>query len=299
MSGFLKLSALCAFVIASSALPTSAGEEKEAREGGLTGTGIVGEIVKLGSIIVNTQRITFAPDMQVSSAAGPKPASALRPGQTVAVAVQRDGDHWAADAITQVHPIVGPVSEVHPDALVVMGARILKDARAPEVAVGDWIAVSGFWNRETVIATAIEVVPPQAQASVQGSYASAPEDTPSWKLGAVTMNGPRPEHATEGQILRVYGTAQRDGLEVRDMRLGVFDAPKALVLAEGYFSVVSVTGHYTVAGSGLSSYTEQRGDVMTQDKVRICGVDGTIVKPDAVLSAETRAQLRVLGCPTP
>lgn len=275
-----------AVLVASTAL---AGDDKD-REGGLTGTGIVGEVTALGSIIVNDQRITFAPNMTVANRVAPKTAGALVPGDVVAVAVVPGNEGWTAEAISQLHPLIGPVSSVADNRFTVLGVDVLWRGAVPKT--GDWVAISGFWARGDVIATGVETLAAQAVFSIQGSYRPS-EDGKASMVGSVKLNIEPLRNANEGDAITVSGVLNGDRFSVTDVHLGLFEKPVGLVLAEGYLTDVAPSGHYTVAGSGLSAYTDNRQTAMTPERIRVCGRNGQMTPPQ---DRETGVALDRLGC---
>lgn len=283
---FLSACVMAWFVVTS---PVKA--EEEDREGGLTGTGIVGEISALGSIIVNDQRITFDPDLAVTSVLAGNTASDLVPGDVVAVAVEPAEQDWRATEIRQMHALVGPVGMVSTGRLSVLGVDVAWQGPAP--AVGDWVAISGFWTPTGVTATRIENIAPQASVHLLGSYREDPSG-PTSMVGSLQLNLEPLRHANEGEVIEVIGTLDSGALRVTDVRRGLFDAPVSFVLAEGYLTDVAPSGHYTVAGSGLSAYTDNLQSIMTTDRVRVCGAGGLLgARPEGALVA----LMARLGCP--
>lgn len=280
----------CVLAIMSLCAGTSVFANETEREGGLTGTGIVGEIKALGSIIVNGQRITFDPDLSVRNDLGTKRADALVPGEIVAVAVEPDAQDWRATAISQVHALIGPVSESQDDRFTVLGTEVHWQSQRP--TTGEWVAVSGFWAGPAVVATHVAPTTPQQTASIQGSYGLGLDGT-TFMVGSLELDLDPLKHATEGDVIRVKGTLESGAFAVTDVHLGLFDEPVLLVLAEGYLTNVAPSGHYTVAGSGLSGYTSNHEAEMPSDRVTVCGVSGRLA-PQADL---TEAELaRKLGC---
>ena len=77
------------------------------KEGGIIGTGVLGQVTALGSIYVNGLHITFSPDIVLEGAQDVKD---LLPGMTVAVSVQNDNGVWVAHSIRRVSSLVGPVT---------------------------------------------------------------------------------------------------------------------------------------------------------------------------------------------
>lgn len=278
-------------LITLSLTPLATAEEDPDREGGLTGTGIVGEITALGSIVVNGQRITFAPDQEVANAVALTQAADLLPGDIVAVAVTPAAQDWGAVAIRQVHALVGPVSAASAGEFTLLDVAV--QWQGPSPAVGDWIAVSGFWTGDGVIATRVQPIAPRGTAQIVGSY-GADTAGAATKVGTLTLDLPLLQHASEGDVIEVTGTIADGQLSVTDIKLGLFDMPVSVVLAEGYLTDIAPSGHYTVAGSGLSAYTDNQQSIMETDRIRVCGADGQLGLPDDLILADIAERL---GCP--
>lgn len=288
---FRKFLMSCALVVAT-AIPAAAADDTE-REGGVIGTGIVGEISELGSIVVNGQRITFEPDLGVRNSVAPKRADALLPGDVVAVAVTLSDQDWRAVAISEVHPLIGPVSDLGDDRFEVLGVTIMWTGARP--SAGDWVAVSGFWAGDAVVATRVQPIAAQQKASIQGSYGLAHGGSPSM-VGSLVLNIDPLQHAKEGDVVRVSGTLDGDLFTVTDVHLGLFDKPVSLVLAEGYLTNVAPSGHYTVAGSGLSAYTDDLQSIMSTDRITVCGINERLAQPQDLTD---EILVERLGCPNP
>lgn len=284
---------LLSFALAVPAVAQSTPDGSEPREGGLTGTGIVGEITELGSIIVNGQRISFDPGLPVKNAIAPKRADALVPGDVVAVAVAPRDGQWTAQAISDIHPLIGPVENPRVGRFTVLGVDVLHPANAAQDWVaGDWVAISGFWARDLVVATRIQQIPAQDLVSIQGSYRPGPSGATSM-IGPVDLQVDTLQHAQEGDVIRMQGRLQDGVLLVQDIHLGLFEGPVGFVLAEGYLTEVAPSGHYTIAGSGLSSYTENLDYIMTKERISACGQDGQLAQGDALGQSDLFARL---GC---
>ncbi len=295
MSWKHTLSALIAstFLIA----PTT-GLTEEEREGGILGTGIVGTITRLSSIIVNGQRITFPPDLPVKNELGPLIASQLVPGDTVAVVASLTGATWKAQNIRRIIPIIGPVSEVNSDetgiTLEVMGTLVrLPELTTPTVKRGDWVAISGLWQDEDVVATRVEVIPPRQHAVITGSNLSVGASRIS-KIGNTLIAGIIPKHIQPGDVIQVTGAPEAGSIHATSLETGIFGGEVGLVQAEGYLSPPSSTGLYTLLGSGMVAFTNQPDMIDETAKVLVCGYNGKLGSDPA--KAANPELLEKLGC---
>lgn len=251
-------------------------EEKEEREGGIVGTGIVGEITELGSILVNGQKIEIISDLPVVGSVPDITAGALKPGQTVAVVATLEGETWKALGIRQVLPLVGPVEAVGDGSLSVLGTTIDLGALAIAVNEGDWVAVSGFWRSERILATAIEHLPDwQGPAQVSGTFFETDGVLPA-RIGASEIAGIDPQHISSGAFAHVTGAPIPGGIDASRLETTLFDAPVGIIQAEGFFSDPEPDGLYTVLGSGLISYTDRPEMVQSGTRTIQCGANGRL-----------------------
>ncbi len=280
---------LCNFTFFALIVLTAAQAEDNEREGGLSGTGIVGEITSLGSIVVNGQHIALNSDLPVASALGPRLANTLAPGDIVAVAVALSETGWTATAIMQKHTLVGPVSHSSEGSFSVLGVPVTWSEPATP---GTWVAISGFWTPDGIKATRVQEIDQRDTVSLHGSYRAASNGSKAM-VGTVALNVAPLQHANEGDVIRVTGVLEGDNLVVTDIYNGLFEHPVALVLAEGYLTSVAPSGHYTVAGSGLSAYTDNQQSIMTNERISVCGFEGRLKVPDA---SEFAHQIERLGC---
>ncbi|SDQ24579.1 DUF5666 domain-containing protein [Pseudovibrio sp. Tun.PSC04-5.I4] len=251
--------------------------EKDEREGGILGTGIVGTITRLGSIIVNDQRITFPPDLPVKNALAPLIASQLVPGDTVAVIADLSGLNWTAQSIRRILPIIGPVTDIITSqsgrTLSIMGTQVLAGPTlASTVNEGDWVAISGLWQDELVIATRVEVVPPRKSATIIGSNLSVGASN-LLQIGSTLITGIVPTHIRPGDVVRVTGVPEAGSIRATLLEAGIFDGKVGLVQAEGYLSPPSSTGLYTLLGTGMIAYTDQPDMIDKTAKALVCGYD--------------------------
>lgn len=275
-SAVLPVLGLCAVLVLAPAF-SSHGETEGEREGGIIGTGIVGTVTDLGSIWVNGQHIRFDPDLPVTDGIGLATASQIRRGHTVAVVATPDGSDWQARDIRQVLPLVGPVSAVNGASLTVLGNLVHAPGPVTGVVPGEWIAVSGLWRENEVVASRLErIMGDSFNAQITGTYLG-PDSQGRVRIGNVPILGLLPQHLQPGDVVRATGQPEPGGLRVEKLEKGLFTAPVALVQAEGYFSPPRADGLYTVLGSGLVAYTDQPDMMHQMDRGIACGRQGAMV----------------------
>jgi hypothetical protein len=250
-------------------------------EGGIGGTGIVGEITGFGSIIVNGVHIDYEPEMELyNSQQTPLRADQLKIGQVVAVEADATAERYRARRITVKHPLVGPITAIDRQArtIEVMGQRVVLDGERFDAdqflrsaRTGERIAVSGFWEGETIHSTRIDpalggvnsVTGPLSLQREQPYIGQIPLHFGSHREGAIVV----------GEERTVYGTldAQQQMLRVEEdsPAVGRFGAEVRHLLIEGYPAI-------GVDGAHLQQLKMDVGEVVPGERQRI---RGTLVEP--------------------
>ena len=284
---------LFAMVIATMSIAQSSPEDDD-KEGGVIGTGISGTVTALGSIEVNDLQVAFDPALPLATAAGDMSAAALKPGHVVAVAAKHDGQVWQAQTIRQVHAMIGPVEVVSDGYIQVLSTRVNLAAPIGEIAVGDWVAVSGMWQGEQLLASRIDHAEP-GLARISGTYFAAPDTQPP-RIGGTRLFG-LSDTGTPGMFLSAAGDPVAGGLAVTERSEGLFGPAVDLMLVEGYFSQPRADGLYTVLGSGLVAFTDQPDMIDMTVRTLMCGKDGRLLSPAEVETLATQNPIvRELGC---
>lgn len=236
---------------------------EEETDGGLGGTGILGEITGFGSVIVNGVRVETAPTDTVASVLGPAPAATLELGEIVIVRAKGAPDALRAETLARYIPVVGPISAIDHGArrLTMIGVDVSAPADVrvrdqlgrpidfAQLNVGDHTAVSGFWNGEIVMARHIRVVPGDAPESVTGAVERG-------ESGALSIGGvPIATDAATPDAVALTGLGvYRDGA----LEAASFAVETATPLAPGV-STLSVQG-YPVRGGGNGDAFVLSGD---------------------------------------
>ncbi len=279
------------------AFGAAAAQDKEEREGGIVGTGIVGTITEVGSIYVNGQHIRFDQDQSVASPLGERLASTLVAGETVIAEAIRDGDAWHARSLRAYLPIVGPVTKIVEGQIEILGALVEVSENAASIAElaggaiteGDWVAVSGLWRGGVVVASRIERVDPLPMASVVGTYRS---EAGEGRVGSVRMLDIDIQHARPLDVLTVQGAPTPDGIEVEAVTIGLFTGPVGEVLIEGYLSEPNIEGAYTVQGSGMLAFVANPGMSVDPERGLFCGSARGVTTIERILDLPESVSLR-------
>lgn len=278
-------------------LPGPAGAEET--EAGTLGTGILGVVTGISSIHVNGLNIETPDGLMVGSRLGAQPASALRPGDTVIVTARRQNGVLTAREIERYHPVIAPLDDVGPDRLVAAGMTIdVSEARRPpsgSLEPGDWVAVSGLWRGDLVMASAIDEIAPRDLVTVSGSFSSTDEGR---RVGALRFEVPVLQHAEPGDGLTVTGEWQPDAevLIAREVQVGLFPREVETLLIEGYLSPPDRRGTYTIYGTGLVAYTGGRDMEMPQERSLFCvrRADDPRIVQELPLDLSSRERLDLL-----
>ncbi|MEM6679735.1 MAG: DUF5666 domain-containing protein [Pseudomonadota bacterium] len=156
------------------------------RAGGIGGTGIVGTVTALGSIVINGLRIELDDRTVVSDAFGPRRVEALGPGLSLTVEAERETSDGPliARTVQLSHPVIGQAAAEGPTGLSVAGVpvRLLPGVGAPRPDAR--VAVNGLWEGDTVVASRLDPAPGAADVlagavdvvagQVQGRQVSGP-----------------------------------------------------------------------------------------------------------------------------
>lgn len=126
-------------------------------------TGIVGEITGFASVCLNGVEVAYNPTTAINIDGQAAPSTALRAGQIAAVTAGPDTaakEGLLANIVSVRHEVSGPVSALSADRLTAAGQIVIlrPDTRGMRnIALGDWIAVSGFRDRAgAIVATRID-----------------------------------------------------------------------------------------------------------------------------------------------
>lgn len=249
------------------ALPLNA----QQKEGGIIGTGVLGQITALGSIYVNGLHIRFDPDVETRGIAS---AQDLGRGMTVAAIVTPDGPDWRATSIRRIPALTGPITAPGH----VMGVPVTGLDRATT----GWVRIDGFWTTNGVQATRIaQIAPTQAEAA--GPYAAGPQ------IGTLRFAGLTPRRLENGRHATIRGRYEDGAFQVDHLQKGLFSGPTPqLVLAQGYLSTPEPSGLYRLIGADAVSYTDDPSMAIPPTPVTLCALDGRLDFDAANLSPEAQ-----------
>ncbi len=239
----------------------------EDKEGGIIGTGVVGEVTGLQTFEVAGMRFNLPDTLELD---GIDRIEDLRMGMTLSLRAARDGEGWKAVELRRLPVLIGPVTGENE----VMGVPVIgdlpKDGR---------VVIDGFWSVRGVVATRVTAAE-RGVDQVTGRY--HPEGT----VGTVQLLG-GPEHKAEpGDIVTVSGKYQSGGFAIADMEIGVFDgtAPD-LLLAEGFFDTPDEAGNAKLLNAD-ARIDVSRTAIVQDQKVRRCALRGRFDYERDALSEE-------------
>ncbi|MEM8775195.1 MAG: hypothetical protein AAGF53_09185 [Pseudomonadota bacterium] len=243
------LATLCILVISSPLF----GDEKE---GGIIGTGVVGQITGLDEFEVSGMRFNLPQNIELN---GVERMDELRMGMTLVLQAAPDGNEWQATQIKRMPTLTGP--KTGPGE--VMGVQILG-----ELPDADFVTVDGFWSKSGVVASHTSSSVAETQM-VNGVY-----DATSRKVGLIRVKGNIPTDQSDGKLVTVFGEFQDGVLIVErfDTDLFVGVAPD-LLLVEGYFSPPNDENEIALNGVAYSTMEAENDLDMTQ-RVRRCSLRG-------------------------
>ncbi len=123
---------------------------------GIGGTGIVGVIQRFGSIFVNGERISYAPNVPVLIDGAATSAKALRIGQVVRVLALRQANGMLTTrGIAVVSEVVGPIENVNTGEITVLGQKVISAGSESWRRPGTQVAVFGLRRTDGVIVASL------------------------------------------------------------------------------------------------------------------------------------------------
>src|SRR4051794_39389497 len=168
---------------------------------GLGGTGIVGIIQRFGSIFVNGERVSYAPDVPVRIDGEPASVAALRVGHLVRVLAlpQADGG-LITRGISVFSEVKGPIEEVRDGEMTVLGQRIIAAGRDSWRRPGTNVAVFGLRRTDGVIIASLVEQRRDDAARVSGPLI---RDRDGLRIGGLRLD--RFDAALVGQRVQLEG----------------------------------------------------------------------------------------------
>lgn len=181
-------------------------------------TGIIGEITGFASVCLNGVEVAYDPATTINIDGQAEPPAALRAGQIAAITAGPDAeakDGLLAAVVSIRHEVSGPVSALDANTLTVAGQTVTlrPDTRGIQhIALGDWIAVSGFRDHAgAIVATRIDPRTPGA-VTVHGSIV---KKKGGFWIGALKLHMPMISRSLRnGEAVTATGTLFGTELDV-------------------------------------------------------------------------------------
>lgn len=298
MTDFTRRNALAAIAAAALAgcADTDLAGGKKTPKGGIGGTGIVGTVTDLGSIILNGVRVATPDGLAVGTAFEAVALNALGIGDQVTVEAATEDGALVAKRIHLAHPAIGRLA-VTKGGFRVAGALVIPEPNAVIAAsAGDRVAVSGVWQGDRIVASRIAKFAAPADA-ISGTLRRTPQ---GWTIGNVRVSVPVQSAPQGGGFATATGKISRGVFQAETLVQGRFTGaagPLVALSVEGYLAPTPAAPFHTVDGLGHSFApdTDLEPYRMTRTLFQ-GGYDGTFVLQRGLKLAEDlnerRAQLR-------
>ncbi|MGN8547570.1 hypothetical protein AB7M49_007197 [Bradyrhizobium elkanii] len=221
---------------------------------GIGGTGIVGVIQRFGSIYVNGERVAYAPDVPVRIDGEATSAKALRIGQLARVVAQRDaGGTLSTKRIDVTSEVTGPVEQMKPGGLTVLGQTVAWTGRESWLKVGAHVAVFGLRRTDGVVVASLVQERHDAAARVAGPLER--DRAGALRIGELKLAGV--DAALVGQRVQAEGHLAQGVMQVSRSRADDFSdlAGASRLLIEAY---VRRVGNDLQLGSGFVARDHSR-----------------------------------------
>jgi hypothetical protein len=249
---------LAAFWLAGTSLAGAQGRKRGSDQGiggtgitgsdqGIGGTGIVGVIQRFGSIYVNGERVSYAADVPVRIDGEAASAKALRIGQLARVVAQRDaGGTLSTNRIDVTSEVTGPVEQMKPGELTVLGQKVAWNGRESWLKPGAHVAVFGLRRTDGVVVASLV-----QQHSAAATHVTGPlerDRSGTLRIGDLKLTGVNA--ALAGQRVYAEGQVAQGVMQVARSRADDFSdlAGANRLLIEAY---VRRVGNDLQLGSGF------------------------------------------------
>ncbi|WP_315783419.1 MULTISPECIES: DUF5666 domain-containing protein [unclassified Bradyrhizobium] len=234
---------------------------------GMGGTGIVGVIQRFGSIFVNGERVSYAPNVPVAIDGEAASVKALKIGQLARVLAQRDaGGTLSTARIDVVSEVTGPIEAVRPGELTVLGQTVISPGQQSWRKVGSQVAVFGLRRSDGVIVASLVDPRSSAPSRISGVVV---RDRSGLSIGGLRLAGV--DQAQVGRRVQAEGRVIRGVMQVAQIRpddLKEF-ARASRLLIEGY---VQRVGNDLRFGSGYVARDNSRFQPAGETRVVINAV---------------------------
>lgn len=245
----------------------------EEKEGGIIGTGAIGQVTALDKFEVSGMQFEFAPDIELK---GLNTLDDLRMGMTLALSTGRDGASWQIKTLQHMPILSGPITAPGE----VMGVPIVG-----ALPTSGSVQIDGFWSENGLVASRIVETPPK-DVQATGVYNG------HGLVGMVPVQGAELSEFRTGQTLTVSGQFENGKIVVEIVTAGPFmDTAPNLVLLEGYFQTMASSQSLGLQGIAIASASVEQ-DVGLDQLVRRCALNG---RTDFLLSDLTASEAELVN----
>ena len=181
---------------------------------GIGGTGIVGVIQRFGSIFVNGERISYAPNVPVRIDGELTSPSALRIGHVARVLALREANGTLATrGIEAVSEVIGPIETLGNGEMTVLGQKVIWAGRESWRRPGSYVAVFGLRRTDGVIVASLVQKRRDTATRVAGLLE---RDRDGMRIGGLRLSGVDP--ALVGHRVQVEGQAAQGVMQISRAR---------------------------------------------------------------------------------
>ncbi|MGJ4950774.1 DUF5666 domain-containing protein [Bradyrhizobium sp. HKCCYLS20291] len=221
---------------------------------GMGGTGIVGVIQRFGSIFVNGERVSYAPNVPVAIDGEATSVKALKIGQLARVLARRDAKGTLGTGrIDVVSEVTGPIEAVRPGELTVLGQTVVSPGQESWRKVGTPVAVFGLRRSDGAIVASL--VDPRTTTTSRITGVVVRDRNGALAIGGLRLVGA--DQTLVGQRVQAEGRVAQGAMQVARVRpddLKDF-ARASRLLVEGY---VQRVGSELRFGSGYVARDNSR-----------------------------------------
>jgi hypothetical protein len=187
---------------------------------GIGGTGIVGVIQRFGSIFVNGERISYAPNVPVLIDGAVTSAKALRIGQVARIlALRQANGTLTTRRIELVSEVTGPIESVKTGEITVLGQKVISAGSESWRRPGTQVAVFGLRRTDGVIVASL--VEPRSDNATRVA-GLLERDRGALRIGGLRLDGMNA--ALVGRRVQAEGQVVQGAMRVwrvgSDLRLG-------------------------------------------------------------------------------
>ncbi|MEM8556036.1 MAG: DUF5666 domain-containing protein [Pseudomonadota bacterium] len=237
-------------------------------EGGLGGTGIVGVVTDLAVLRVGGSELLTDANTSFSDGFGAVSAADVTLGTSLTVEAASSADGLLARRIFITYPLIGAVAAVTPDGreFQVNGVVVRTESPLRTLAVGDRVKVSGLWDGDSVVASAV-IATNETSDLVSGTVSQGFTTA----IGPIRILGPGQSRLDDEGFGTVIGQYDLD----RNALVAELVTPNRFIGAAGPLTQLAIEGYleptrtapgYRIAGLGhsfarnldLSSFAETR-----------------------------------------